>query len=139
MADGPSYYNFALAQTSWIAVALGASAGLSLMTWTLADEGILAGDWLAWLWVAVAAVLVAALGAYLGLILLWPILGTLAARIQGAPFNVGDAVWVLEGRRRGTKAVVYEIWKERGQVRVDLGAEARERCEDVFCIVAVCR
>jgi hypothetical protein len=58
---------------------------------------------------------------------------------NGAPYHPGDSVRILVGRHAGQVATVYQIWPERGQVRVDLGEEARERTSDVFGYVAVMR
>ena len=57
----------------------------------------------------------------------------------GWPFAVGDRVWILSGTHKNTVSTVYAVWSERGQVRVDLGTEAREKVEDVYSAVAVCR
>jgi transcription antitermination factor NusG len=40
---------------------------------------------------------------------------------NGAPYLPGDSVRILVGRHAGRVATVYQIWPERGQVRVDLG------------------
>lgn len=65
--------------------------------------------------------------------------GGISARIQGWPFEVGDEVIVLAGKNKGQIARVYEVWETRGQVRLDLGREAKESVEDVFCAVLVTR
>ena len=90
-------------------------------------------------WSIVAALPMAAMGWVFGITFLWMILGPIAARIQGWPFKVGDEVFILSGKEINRVARIYEIWHERGQVRVDLGAEAKNSVEDVFCAVAVCR
>jgi hypothetical protein len=61
------------------------------------------------------------------------------ARVNGAPFRKGDAVRILCGRHRGTVAEVYEVWLERGQIRVDLGDAARKEVKDVFYLTDVLR
>lgn len=92
------------------------------------------------IWIALAAIPVAAVGWIVGIFFVWPtLLGPIAARLQGWPFSVGDRVWILRGRHKGTVTDVYEVWSERGQVRVELGHEARDKVEDVYCAVQVCR
>lgn len=63
--------------------------------------------------------------------ILWAFSYVLSA-INGGPFLIGDKVRILTGKYKGQTGVVYEEWKERGQVRVDLGAAARDTVEDVF-------
>jgi len=58
---------------------------------------------------------------------------------NGAPFRVGDSVRLLAGPHAGRVVWVYEVWGERGQVRVELGEQARDRVEDVYSDVEVCR
>jgi hypothetical protein len=85
------------------------------------------------IWLCLAAVPVSAIGWIIGLCVVWPMLGTLAARLQGAPFNVGDQVWILTGQHKNTIATVDDVWEERGQVRLELPSE-----DDVYCEVTVC-
>jgi hypothetical protein len=54
------------------------------------------------------------------------------ARVNGAPFRIGDAVRVLCGPHRGHVGRVYAVWAERGQVRVEVSDAARETVADVF-------
>lgn len=56
----------------------------------------------------------------------------LLSALNGGPFHVGDKVRILTGKYKGRSGVVYEEWKDRGQVRVDIGDSARNTCEDVF-------
>ena len=48
----------------------------------------------------------------------------LRAKINGAPFRKGDVVQILVGQYRGQVACIYEEWRDRKQVRVDLGEQA---------------
>lgn len=92
------------------------------------------------IWIVLAAVPAAAIGWIIGIIFIWGMmLGHVVARLQGWPFAVGDRVWILSGRHKNSVAAVYEVWSERGQVRVELGPELRDKVEDVYCAVAVCR
>jgi hypothetical protein len=63
----------------------------------------------------------------------------LGAKLNGAPFHVGDPVRILMGPHRNRVTRIYEIWKERGQVRVELDQQARESVKDVFEFTQVCR
>ena len=63
----------------------------------------------------------------------------MAARLQGWPFKIGDEVCILSGKHINTITRIYEVWDERGQVRLDLGEEAKNAVDDVFCAVTVCR
>lgn len=58
---------------------------------------------------------------------------------NGAPFKVGDTVMILAGPRCGRVARVYDVWPERGQVRVELSESERLTVKDVFSDFAVCR
>jgi hypothetical protein len=73
-----------------------------------------------------------------GLLLLGPLYYIQGLR-NGAPYRVGDHVRVLACRHRGRVVRVYDLWKERNQVRVELGDEERERVTDVFSYFEVCR
>ncbi len=81
-------------------------------------------------------------GAFVGFIITWLCLKALRhiiAKINWAPFRVDDTVEVLVGPHRGKIAAVYELWLERGEVRVGLGRQAREDVSDVFSYVQVRR
>ena len=73
-----------------------------------------------------------------GWLLLGPLYYSQGLR-NGAPYRVGDYVRVVARRQRGQVARVYEVWAERNQVRLELGEVARERVEDVFSYLEVCR
>jgi len=106
----------------------------------LHSEGVLIPQPGVLIWIALAAVPLAAIGWIVGIIVIWGMmLGHIAARLQGWPFAVGERVWILTGRHKNTIAKVYEVWTERGQVRVELGPELKEKVEDVYCAVEICR
>ena len=54
------------------------------------------------------------------------------ARLNGAPFAVGDTVQILRGRQRGRKFRVVEVRDWRNTLRVDLGGKPRETWRDYF-------
>jgi len=58
---------------------------------------------------------------------------------NGAPYEPGDRVRLLVGRRRGQIVRVYGVWAERNQVRVELGDAERDAVTDVFSYYQVCR
>ena len=118
---------------------LGIVAAITLMLLALNDEGALVANFQVWLWIIIAAILAGLIGLIIGVTVIWGNLSRIAARIQGWPFKVGDEVVILTGKHKHTVAKIYEIWKERGQVRLDLGEDLKKAVEDVFCGVEVCR
>ena len=68
-----------------------------------------------------------------------PPLYHLRAIRNGAPFQEGDYVHVLVAPYQDVIARVYEIWTDRNQLRIELGADAKRAVEDVFSFVEVCR
>ena len=70
---------------------------------------------------------------------LWPFAGRLVGRFNGAPFEVGQVVCILVGPNRDRTARVYDVWSERGQVRVELGETEKATCKDVFGYWEICR
>ena len=48
-------------------------------------------------------------------------------------------VLILAGSHRGRLVRVYEVWSERGQVRVDLDEQAKRDFQDIFSFLEVCR
>jgi hypothetical protein len=91
----------------------------------------------------IAGIVAAALsGLLVATVLSWVVVRPLyryRARLNGAPFQVGDHVEVLAGRDRGSVAAIYELWPERRQVRVDLGEVSRASVQDVFAETSVRR
>jgi hypothetical protein len=135
----PSFAHYVLAHTAGISAGIGALGGVALLIQILRDADALIPDTATILWSIVAAVPMAAMGWVFGMAFIWKILGRLAARAQGWPFQIGDEDRILSGKRINTITRIYEIWDERGQVRLDLGEEAKNAAEDVFWAVAVCR
>lgn len=118
----PRYHRHIIARTAGISGSVGVVGALALMLLGLHSEGLLISHSRVWIWVTLAAVSVAAIGWIIGIILIWRIIfAPFAARLQGWPFAVGDRVWILTGKHKNTIAVVYEVWIERGQVRVEWG------------------
>lgn len=129
-----------VARTSTFSMGMGVAIAITLMLLILHDKGALVPDAGVWLWIVLAAIPAGLIGLILGVIVIWQILlSHPAARIQGWPFKVGDEVVILTGRHKNTTTTIYEIWEERGQVRVDLGEELKKQVKDVFCAVEVCR
>jgi len=70
-----------------------------------------------------------------GGIMLPPIFN-LRAKLNGAPFAVGDQVEILKQPRRGTLTSIYEVWTDRFEARLDLGPSAKEDYSDVYSLTA---
>jgi len=58
------------------------------------------------------------------------------ARLNGAPFKVGDSVRVLTGPAKGRNSQIYSLWQGH-RFRVDLGEGAKERFADIFAAYQV--
>jgi len=81
-------------------------------------------------------------GATLGFFVSWilfKILWSIRAWINGGPFCKGDLVQVIAGAHAGKIARVYEEWPSRHQVRVDLGQREWKEVKDVYSYVQLCR
>ena len=61
------------------------------------------------------------------------------ASMNGAPFQEGDIVQILIGEYQGQVGSIYEKWKDRKQVRVDLGEQAMKDLKDIFSYNEICR
>jgi hypothetical protein len=66
-------------------------------------------------------------------------LSLLLSAMNGGPFRIGDKVRILTGKYKGLTGVVYEEWKDREEVRVDLGESPQSEFDDVFCHVELIR
>ena len=64
------------------------------------------------------------------------VLWFLFVRINGGPFKIGDTVQILSGPYRNKITMVYEVWKERSEVRLNLNDKAKNKYEDVFSFSA---
>ena len=58
---------------------------------------------------------------------------------NGAPFRVGDELFVLAKKRRGQTATVYETSRGGHFVRLDFGNDAKESHDDGYGALSVCR
>jgi hypothetical protein len=132
-------YHYFIAHTSTFSMIVGVIAAISILLLALYGEGALVADYGVWLWILLATIPAGLIGLVLGVIFIWGSLSHVAARIQGWPFKVGEEVVILLGKHKNSVTRIYEIWDERGQVRVDLGKELKESINDVYCAVAVCR
>lgn len=119
---------------------VGVTVSIAFMLLILHEEGALLPDPKVWLWILIAAIPASLIGLIFGVLVIWQLLlSHLAARIQGWPFEVGEEIVILTGKHKNTNTKIYEIWEERGQVRVDLGEKQKMEVKDVFCAVEVCR
>lgn len=132
-------YRYLVAHTLAFTMTLGAVTAISLMLLALHAEGALAADVVVWLWILLMSVPAGLLGLILATLFPGPFLFQVAARIQGWPFTPGEEVVILTGRHKNMVTKIYEIWEERGEVRVDLGEDAKQNVKDVYSALAVCR
>ncbi len=86
----------------------------------------------------IAFISVAAIAVFSNIILSFGLFEKIA-KINGAPFCEGDMVYIIAGKHKGKTVSVYEIWKDRKQVRVDLGEQAKKDVKDVYSYIEVCR
>lgn len=91
------------------------------------------------LWSLLLMLLSLPLGWFLGGAVIWPLVGSIASKINGAPFAAGDEVCILVGQYRDRVVRVYEVWKDRHQLRVDLDEQRKNEVKDVFSFHEVCR
>jgi len=135
----PSLFNYALAHTFGISAAIGVICVFAWLFTPIMPLQTLVTEWSAALWTVLATISAVGLGWFFGVLFIWPISFRIARALQGAPFHVGDHVWILVGKHKGTLTRVYEVWDERGQIRVELGADDKTAVTDVFCVVEICR
>jgi hypothetical protein len=90
----------------------------------------------------ISAILVApTLGFFLALPLAWIVIGPFyhfRAKLNGAPFHVGDHVQILVGSHRGKVARIYSTW-QGDTFRVELGSDAEKSYKDIFSPTKVLR
>ncbi|QDV72063.1 hypothetical protein [Botrimarina mediterranea] len=141
MMNQPAFYRYFLAHSWLLSGCAGAALATVILFWGMHKEGIVLAGAPVFLWVILAAAPASLAGFVAGAFFLWMPIGNLAAWLQGWPFNDGEEVVVLSGKYKGTVAQVYEsdVWKERGQVRLALGEEAKKSFTDIFCAVQVTR
>jgi hypothetical protein len=93
-------------------------------------------------WLVFVQLIALMLGWVLGLLVLamfGPLVLRFILRIKGGPFQSGEWVYILSGSHRDRIVRIYQLWDERGQVRVDLGEQAKQDFTDVFSCLAICR
>lgn len=125
-----AYFSVAAMLGLWAAVA------------TCQPSMALFSDWLYLLLFIVSIVVTPVLAFFLSLPCAWMVIGPLyylRARLNGAPFHIGDRVRILVGPHQDRTVQVYEVWAERRQVRVDLDAQTEKDVTDVFSFTQVCR
>jgi hypothetical protein len=88
--------------------------------------------------ICVGGVLGLFLAVFPGMFVLGPLMNVVA-RINGSPFQVGDEVMILCGKHSGRVARIYELWNQRGQVRLELGEADRNAVTDVYSETQVSR
>jgi hypothetical protein len=88
--------------------------------------------------IVVAPVLAFFLSLPVAMLVLGP-LYKIRARMNGAPFHTGDYVEILAGPNCGRIVEVEAIWKQRGQVVVDLGHPRQKGVQFAFGETQLCR
>lgn len=134
-----SLINHMLAHSFAICVLGGGAIAVGLVTRAFIEADVFSAGFFTIMLALVSYVLTFALGMVLGAFPGWMIFGNIARFLQGAPFAIGDTLCILKGKHKGKIYRVYEVWPERRQVRLDLGASERERTEDVFNDWEVCK
>jgi hypothetical protein len=128
----PRFYHYLCAQCHWVAAYLGAVILVTLLGFACAPELHNSSDQLYILKFVVAFISLFLLGMILGTLLIWPFLCIVAVKINGGPFSKNDKVLILVKPQKNTISEVYEIWGERGQLRVYLDEEKKKAVKDVF-------
>jgi hypothetical protein len=91
------------------------------------------------IWTVIAVLVALPLGCILGALFLWPFIFQIGSKVNGAPFQKGELVHILNGRYRDKVGHIYEIWKERNSVLVDLGEETKKDGPHEFSYNEICR
>lgn len=91
-------------------------------------------EWRYMLHFGIALIVSIPLGFFVGLIIGWPVLGSLyhdRCLKNGGPFHEGDIVRILVGPHKGRVVRVYSTWRW-DTVRVELGDSEKETSRDIF-------
>ena len=113
-------------------IAMSAGASLLAITVAAASGGFS-------LWSVMATIVALPLGCILGALLFGPFIFYIGSKLNGSPFREGDVVRILVAPHRDRVTRVYTMWRERNQVRVDLGEVAQKDVTDVFGYNEICR
>jgi hypothetical protein len=135
-------YIFAKNWPAKVYFSVAAAFGVGVAVTTCQPSMAMFSDWGFLLLFVVSVLAAPVLFFFLSLPLAWMVLGPLywaRGKLNGAPFHVGDHVRILVGPHRDHVGQVYAVWDERRQVRVELDAEAKKDCSDVFSFTQVCR
>ncbi len=54
-------------------------------------------------------------------------------------FAEGDHVSILVGPNKGHTGRVYELWTERGQLRVEIDDQSKKDVTDVYMLNEICK
>jgi len=85
---------------------------------------------------------ITALGYFLGMFSIWPLVRKFCSRYNGGPVLVGDQVQILIGPRKGHIALVYEVTIGQGGwelARLDLGQESKKAFSDIYEVYSILR
>jgi hypothetical protein len=134
----PPPINFVLARSWRIAAWTGIISGATIVIWACFPTPAMIANPSYWFSFSLALLTVLPLGWLIGVLTLGVILTHVAGQRNGAPFCVGDSVYVLRGRNQGRVSQVYTLFQGHS-VRVALGDEAKKNFSDVFGWNEICR
>jgi len=135
----PTRSQYVLAHSPAICICAGALALAVFVGWKLLESPTLLLDTSFLSWFIVETLVSLALGVILSGLFISPFVCTLAGKLNGAPFQVGDLVQILTGEHRDRIARVYEVWEERRQLRIELSEQEGKDVTDVFDYFQICR
>jgi hypothetical protein len=126
--------------SAWTGSGVACGAILSLRVLMAFPAGVL--NLLLIPFLAIYCILAGALGFFIGVLvgaIVLPPICWWRGWVNGAPFQVGDRVRILDGPHRDEVRTIYTVWDERGEVRLDFGPHAKEEFADTFSYLSVCR
>ena len=135
----PNRTQYVLAQSPSICICAGALALAVFVGWKLLQSPASLFDISFLFWFVVEILISLALGVLLSGLFISPFVCTLAGKLNGSPFQVGDLVQILTGEHRDRIARVYDVWDERRQLRIELGEQECKDVTDVFDYFQICR
>lgn len=134
----PSWLNRVCAHPyiiSWVIGSIGLWIPLTIQFHAAGVFGYLTMEWTTIPLVLLCYAATSGLGFFAGGLSMARLVLAVCRRLNGAPHEAGERVTVLSGPHAGKVSTIYEIAKGQGGQpvpRVDLGEEARHKCQDVF-------
>jgi hypothetical protein len=135
----PTRSQYVLAYSPAICICLGALLLPIIVGWKLLQAPALLLEISFLIWFVMVILVSLALGAILSGLFVSPLVCTLAGKLNGSPFQVGDLVQILAGKHRDRIGRVYEVWGVRRQLRIELSEQESKGVTDVFDYFQICR